>query len=130
MEIAKDWKCGNCGKEYNTEEMLTLKRVKAIEEDKHPEKEHGFVSVCDCGYRFHKDTWRLCDNVKVITEKGEVEIYVSSVYFDFIFSHFGEEPRYETRTFPNVDWFRFDYEQRRETKEDAEKDHNRVLDLL
>jgi len=144
----KDWKCGKCGKEYTTDEFLNLKRIKLVEYDPDPWKNYGFTSVCECGYVFHRDYWRkvtrlslkyypsilyrllnlltgglLCKpiviNVKVLTYFLELrgldgDLWYETVVFDeggsIILSDF-DVCRYETR-------------------EDAEKGHEKIVRLL
>lgn len=57
------WRCGGCGKEYST--IFGLERVKAVETDKNPSEEHGYVGKCKCGYVFHKDRWYIQDTFKI-----------------------------------------------------------------
>ncbi len=132
-----EWKCGKCGKIYTFEEFIMLKKVKAIESDINPAKEHGFTGMCDCGYRFIVDKWRLHDDVEIKTYKGNVNIRVSTVDLE-INNGFeeGENIWYETMIFPGglgddkLEWLKCSYVNNYETKEDAIKDHNRIVNLL
>lgn len=132
-----EWKCGKCGKIYTFDEFLKLKKVKAVESDTNPSKEHGFTGVCDCGYRFHVDKWRLHDKVKIKTDKGYVNIQVSTVDLE-LNNGFGEGDNiwYETMVFPGgfgddgLEWLICSYVNNYETKEDALRDHDRILNLL
>lgn len=132
-----EWKCGKCGKIYTFDEFLRLKKVKAVESDTNPSKEHGFTGVCDCGYRFHIDKWRLHDDVEIKTDKGNINIRVSTV--DLELNHSFEEGKnlwYETMIFPGgfgddeLEWLKCSYVNNYETKEDALKDHERIMNLL
>ena len=132
-----EWKCGKCGKIYTFDEFLRLKKVKVVESDTNPSEEHGFAGVCDCGYRFHLDKWRLHDKVKIKTDKGYVNVMVSTV--DLELNHdFGEGKNiwYETMIFPGgfgddeLEWLRCSYVNNYETKEEAIKDHDRIINLL
>ena len=131
------WKCGKCGKIYTFEEFIRLKKIKAIENDTDPDNEYGFVGMCDCGYRFHLDKWRLHDNVEIKTDKGYVNITVSTV--DLELNHGfkeGDNIWYETMVFPGgfgddkLEWIKCGYINRYETKEEAIKDHDRIMNLL
>lgn len=132
-----EWKCGKCGKIYTFDEFLRLKKVKMVESDINPSEEHGFTGMCDCGYRFHLDKWRIHDKVKIKTDKGYVNIQVSTV--DLELNHgfeVGEHKWYETMVFPGgfgddaLEWLRCSYVNNYETKEEAIEDHNRILNLL
>ena len=132
-----EWKCGKCGKIYTTEEFIMLKKVKAVERDSNPFKEHGFVGVCDCGYRFHIDKWRLHDDVKIKTDNEYINIRISTV--DLELNHGYEEGKnlwYETMIFPGgfgndeLEWIECNYMNRYETQEEAIVDHDRIVNLL
>ena len=130
-----EWKCGKCGKIYTTEEFLMLKKVKAVESDIDPSKEHGFVGVCDCGYRFHLDKWILHDIVKIKIDEEDIDITISTVYLELNGGFYEEEKNlwYETMIFPGgfgEELIECSYVNRYETKEDALLDHNRIVNLL
>ena len=133
----KDWKCGNCGKEFTFEDFIKLTAVQAVESDTDPSKEHGYVGVCECGYRFHIDTWRLHDKVEISTDEGYVNILVSSAFLEF--NHGYDEARniwYESMVFPGgfgddeIEWLKSSLVHRYETKEEAIKDHDKIVNLL
>lgn len=132
-----EWKCGKCGKIYTFEEFIMLKKVKAVESDTNPSKEHGFTGVCDCGYRFHTDKWRLHDKVKIKTDEGYINVTVSTVDLE-INNGFekGEYIWYETMIFPGglgdnrLERFKCNYVNNYETKGEAIKDHDRIVNLL
>lgn len=132
-----EWKCGKCGRIYSLEEFIELKNVKAVESDTNPSNEHGFVGVCDCGYRFHLDRWKLYDDVEIKTDKGNIKVTVSTI--DLELNHgFGEGENiwYEMMIFPGglgddrLEWLECSYTNRYETKEDSIKDHDRIVNLL
>lgn len=132
-----EWKCGKCGRIYTFEEFIGLKKVKAVESDINPSKEHGFVGMCDCGYRFHLDKWRLHDDVNIKTDKGHIKVTVSTV--DLELNHgFGEGENiwYETMIFSDrlgneeLEWLECNYTNRYETKANAIKDHDRIVNSL
>lgn len=131
-----EWKCGKCGKIYTFDEFIKLKNIKAVESDIDPSKEHGFTGVCDCGYRFHIDKWRLHDDVEIKTDKGNINIRVSTVDLELNHGFEGENIWYETMIFPGgfgddeLEWLRCGYVNNYETKEDALKDHERIMNLL
>jgi hypothetical protein len=132
-----DWKCGNCGKEYTTEDFLKLTKVQAVETDIDPSKEHGFVGVCECGYRFHIDTWRLHDKVEIETDDGYINIQVSTVFLEFNHGYgIGKDEWFETMIFPGgfgdeaIEWLKSNLVHRYETKEEAIKDHDKIVNLL
>lgn len=135
--MMSEWKCGKCGKIYTFEEFIMLKKVKAVESDPDPSKGYGFVGVCDCGYRFHVDKWRLHDKVKIKIDKEYINVQVSTV--DLEVNHGYEEGAYEwyeTMIFPGglgedaLEWITCDYMKRYDTKEEAIQDHNRIVNLL
>lgn len=134
----QEWKCGKCGKIYTFDEfiMLIRKKVKAVEGDTNPYEEHGFAAMCNCGYRFDIDKWRLHDNVEIKIDKENINILVSTI--DLELNHgFGEKNLwYETMIFPGgfeddkLEWLKCNYGNRYETKEEAINDHNRIINLL
>lgn len=135
--MRREWKCGKCGRMYTFEEFLQLKKVKAVESDIDPYKEHGFVAVCDCGYRFHIDKWRLHDDVNIKINKEYINVIVSTV--DLELNHGyprGKNLWYETMILPgglgenNLEHIKCYYTKRYETKEEAIEDHNRIINLL
>lgn len=137
MKYRSQWKCGKCGKEYAFEDFIKLTTVKAVEGDIDPDKEHGFVGVCECGYKFHIDTWRLHDKVEIKTDEGYVNIQVSTVFLEF--NHRYDEARnlwYESMIFPGgfgdeeIEWLKSSFVHRYETKEEAIKDHDKIVNLL
>jgi predicted nucleic-acid-binding Zn-ribbon protein len=136
MAYKKQWKCGNCGKEYTFEDFIRLTTVKAVESDVDG-REYGFVGRCECGYRFHIDTWRLHDKVEIGTDQGAVNIMVSTVFLEF--NHGYDESRniwYETMIFPGgfgddeIEWLKSSLVHRYETKENAIKDHDKIVNML
>lgn len=132
-----EWKCGKCGKIYTFDEFLKLKQVKAVESDTNPSKEHGFAGMCNCGYRFLIDRWRLHDDVEIKTGKGNINVRVSTVDLELNqgFEE-GENIWYEIMIFPGglgndkLDWIECRYVNNYETKEEAIEDHNRIVKLL
>ncbi len=132
-----EWKCGKCGKIYTFDEFIRLKKIRAVESDINPSKEHGFVGVCDCGYRFHLDRWRLNDYIDIKTDKGSINVTVSTIDLELNEGlKEGEYIWYETMIFPGglgeekLEWLECSYENRYETKDEAIKDHNRIVNLL
>lgn len=132
-----EWKCGKCEKIYTFDEFLKLKKVKAVESDTNPSKEHGFTGVCDCGYRFHLDRWRLNDDVKIKTDKGYINTTISTI--DLELNNGFEEGKniwHETMIFPGglgndrLEWIECYYVNNYETREEAIKDHDRIVNLL
>lgn len=133
MKTGVEWRCGNCGKIYNTDEFLVLGKVKVVESDTEPWKQHGYTPMCKCGYRFSLDRWRLSDDLKIKINEDEREIIISTV--DLELNHgFNEDQWYETMVFvENIDGkddIESPYERRYTNKEDAIGDHNRILNLL
>jgi hypothetical protein len=131
------WKCGKCGKIYTLDGFLRLKKIKMVESDTNPSEEHGFIGMCDCGYRFHLDRWRLNNDVEIKTNKGYINVTISTI--DLELNHGFEEGEnlwYETMIFPGglgndkLEWLKCNYEIRYETKEEAIKDHDMIVNLL
>ena len=128
-----EWKCGNCRKIYNFGEFIKLGMIKAVESDTNPKEQHGYTPVCECGYRFHIDKWRLHDHLKIIIDSEERDVTVSTI--DLEMNHgFDKDLWYETMVFvedvEGKDKIECYYENRYETKKEAIKDHNRILNLL
>ena len=122
-----EWKCGKCGKEYSTDDFFKLKSVKMVEADQHPEEEHGYTSVCDCGYVFHKDKWRQQNFLEVDTKVGKIKLMVSTVFLEL--NHFGMW--YETMVFvENDSSVNCYYQNRYVTKEGAIEGHKKVMNLI
>ncbi len=120
-----DWKCGKCGKEYTFEEMMLLDKAKCVESDTNPKKQHGFISVCGCGYKFHVDKWRLSTDVSLEIEPiGKTKGRVSTVYLGL--NHFGFW--YETMIF--LDSSSCYFQDRYKTKAEAKKGHNKILRMI
>lgn len=117
-----EWKCGKCGKEYEFDEFMELEHVKAVEEDTNPKKQHGFVSVCECGYVFHKDKWQMKEKIEIDFNDKKINVDVSTVFLEL--NHFGYY--YETMIFAdgNIDC---NYQGRFVTKEEAEKNHKEIV---
>ncbi len=133
MKSHSEWKCGNCGKVYKFDEFLELDKVKMVEDDTEPWKQHGFTPICKCGYRFSLDRWRLNDNLKIKINEEEIDVMISTV--DLELNHgYEEDLWYETMIFVDnlegKDDIECSYERRYANKEDAIEDHNRVLNIL
>ena len=134
MKFRAEWRCGNCGKIYSTQELIELEKVKVVESDTDPVNQHGYVSVCTCGYRFILDKWRLHDGLKIKIDGKDVDIMVSTVDLELNYGFFDRDLWYETGIFiERKDEYVGDtmiYEDRYENKEEAIADHNRILELL
>ena len=120
-----EWKCGDCGKEYTTDELLKLKKIKVVETETNPRGRHGhgYTSVCVCGYIFHRDKWQLKDNVVFnLNWLQAVEGVVSTVFLEL--NHFGFW--YETMVFVNKP-FKCYYQKRYVTRAEARRGHEEIL---
>ena len=131
----KAWKCGKCGKTYSFDEFLKLMINRNAQ---------NHAPICECGYRFLLDRWRLHDNIKLTIDNKEIDVLVSTA--DLEFNHgITKDLWYETMIFINNDEkvdeeksvneesknvIRCNYEERYETKEEAINDNNRRLNLL
>lgn len=98
MDLKKDkmeWRCGWCGRKYTTDEMLNLD--KAFAKKNNPD--YGFVSICECGKRFHTDKWKLVNKWRlfpnIIKSLTYPTLRLSTV--DLHLNHFGNY--YETMLF-------------------------------
>lgn len=122
-----DWKCGRCGKVYEFEEFCKLESVPLVPEDTNPWEQHGFTSVCVCGYIFHRDKWRKQTEVGL---KEGLKAKVSTVFLEL--NHKippnGKDLWYETMIFGNklASYFC----ERYTTQEEAEKRHDNLVGLL
>lgn len=131
-----EWKCGNCGKIYNVYELLSLKKIKLVEaddDDIHPI--HGFTSVCDCGYRFHIDRWRIDDRIKVIVDDKESELIISSIFLELNAKILGEEDEYYETAILWLDNSEegiknIEVMQQYDTKENAILGHNKLVKTI
>lgn len=113
-EKEKDWKCGNCGKTYSFNEFIELTNI----------------GVCDCGYRFSLDRWRLQDQLKIKIDDREVGLLISTAFLEINHRYFDKNLWYETMIFTEEHGIDCSYEERYETKEEAINDHNRIIDDL
>lgn len=113
------WICGKCGKKYSPEEYFKLKVIPVGD---------AVTPVCECGYRFHVDRWCLRETVEIETDLGSIKVKVSTVYLEY--PHPGG--LYETMIFPTSDDKTVKCYQmwRYETKEEAEKGHKKIVELL
>ncbi len=130
-----EWKCGNCGKIYDVDKLLSLKKIKMVESDSDPGRQHGYTPVCNCGYRFGLDKWTMHDKVKINANGEELELTVSSVFLELNHKMItGKDEYYETAIlWTNKDSGNIesvDIIDRYETKEDAIEDHNRILKMI
>lgn len=130
-----EWKCGNCGKIYDVYELISLKKIKVVESDTDPAKQHGYTPVCDCGYRFCLDRWRMNNNVKINVNGEELELFISTIFLELNHKTFdGKDEYYETAILwinkDNGETENMDIIERYETKESAIDDHNRILKLI
>lgn len=122
IKLKTEWKCEDCGIEYTTKKLLKLKKVKAVETDTNPKKQHGYVSVCGCGYIFHKDKWQLKNNVVFpLNWLQAVEGYISTVFLEL--NHFGFW--YETMIFTKP--YKCYYQKRYILKSEARRGHEEIL---
>jgi len=129
MKFGAEWRCGNCGKIYSTLELIGLEMVKAVESDTDPDNQHGYTSVCACGYRFHLDKFRIHDILKIKIDDKEIDVLISTVDLELNHGFFDKDLWYETGIFieDNEDIDTMIYENRYETKEEAIAGHNRIL---
>ena len=129
-----EWKCGRCGKIYDTNQLISLEKIKLVESDNDPTSQHGFTPVCECGYIFHIDRWRLNDQVKIKVDDKEIECIISTVFLELNNKMLnGKDEYYETAIiFPGIDEEHKDIEilERYESKEEAIGGHNRILNLI
>jgi hypothetical protein len=119
--------CGKCNKEYGLCETLKLVKVKVVESDTDPMNQHGFTSVCECGYAFFKDRWQLKNIVSIFNGAENVDVEVSTVYLE-IGHGMNEDLFYETMLFSDEKIS--DFMKRYKTKEEAEKGHNEIVSFL
>lgn len=131
-----EWKCGNCGKTYDTFELISLKKCKMVESDIDPKKEHGYTSVCTCGYRFGIDRWRINNNINLNIDGKESEIMISTIFLEHNDKIFDDEidKYYESAILwaLKIDKENRDIQiiQQYDTKENAIGGHNKILDLI
>jgi hypothetical protein len=122
------WKCGKCGMEYETSELLKLKRVPF---NPNPAMGGGYTVQCGCGYVFYKDRWRLKDTLTISLPTGEIEVTVSTIFTEYAWeSRDGELLWFETVILPAQTYVECVQCWRYRTKEEAEKGHQRVVEAL
>jgi len=148
--MTSEWKCGDCGHEFEFEEFSKLNHVPVDPEN----LKYGYHPVCECGYEFHRDKWRKQDIVKfkkysswlqhlfdVITlgqvvRPQTIRVAVSTVFLELNHGKTLDEGDlwYETMIFDKgcdlLPCVTVDYCDRYETKEQAEKGHQEVLDRM
>lgn len=88
------------------------------------------IGVCDCGYRFGLDRWRLQDSLKIKIDNREASLLISTVFLEINHGYPGKDLWYETMIFTEEDGIVCSYEERYETKEEVVSDHNRIIDDL
>lgn len=119
------WICGRCGRKYTFEEFIQLPSVPF--NPKHPEQ--GSTAVCECGYVFLKDAWRMVTEVEVTYGPFKTTARVSSIYLETPFN----DMLYETMIFadptPQLE-LKFEQVWRYKTKEEAIRHHNEIVDKL
>jgi hypothetical protein len=130
-----EWKCGNCGKIYNINELLSLKKIKMVETDEDINPIHGFTSVCKCGYRFHIDRWRIDDRIKVIIDEKESELIISSIFLELNAKILDEEDEYYETAIMWLDNTEegiknIEVMQQYDTKENAILGHNKLVSTI
>lgn len=130
-----EWKCGNCEKVYDTYELISLKKIKLVESDTNPSEQHGYTAICDCGYRFHIDRWRIDNHIKIKMDEEESESIISTIFLELNHKMLNEEDEfYETAIlWPNkIDGKIGNIEiiGRYDTKENAIGGHNKILDMI
>ena len=146
------WKCGRCGETYTTEEYMALYRVKAVADDSDPVRNYESAAVCGCGYAFHKDRWQL-ETLGVLIhhmtafhwlfnklsqgrccKPHEISVRFSTVFLELNHGWAPGKPLwYETMVFPGLEKgceINCGYQARYETKEQAEKGHETILNLF
>jgi hypothetical protein len=125
--MVRRWiKCGKCGKEYDINEYLRLRTIPVNPNDLDPRLGSGYTKICECGYVFGKDKWMKKTTVKL----KECEIEVSTVFLEV--NHGSDEKPlwYETMIFPGTGLITCWQQWRYETREEAEKGHERIVELL
>lgn len=130
-----EWKCGNCGKIYDTYKLISLKKIKLVESDTNPKEQHGYTTVCECGYRFHIDRWRINDRVKINVNGEESESMISTIFLELNHKMLDEKDEYyETSILwlnkTNGEMENIEIIERYDTKENAIGGHNKILDLI
>lgn len=131
-----EWKCGNCGKVYNSLELVSLKKIKMVESDINPKVEHGYTPVCECGYRFHLDRWRIDNHVKIKINGEYSESMISTIFLEYNYGKILDEKDeyYETALLWSInidkDSKSIQVIERYDTKENAIEGHNKILDLI
>lgn len=90
-----EYMCGDCGTLYSFREHLHLEKVPVDPDEENPVEGKGYVAQCDCGYRFHKDSWQVITAI----EKDETEFDVSTTFLDLNHGFDGEQLWYETCVF-------------------------------
>lgn len=117
------YKCGGCGKTYGSTRELDKTQAVPEEEDPTGSLGHGYVSVCECGHRFHLDDWRE----RTTVENRGFEFDVSTVFLNLDHGFGDEELWYETGIF----WDYGSYISKRyRTREEAEEGHKQHVEAI
>jgi len=131
-----EWKCGKCGRIYSSDELCKLKKVPLVPEDTDPYNQHGYTSVCECGYVFHRDRWHLVTDFEVkkrigIFRKLTLKGWVSTVFLELNHGDKDNPLWYETMVFidepSNVEC---DLCIRYHSQEEAEKGHKKIVEAI
>jgi len=116
-----NFKCGKCGIVYNFEDFIKLRKEQAVNDD----PDYGEVSVCKCGYRFHKDAMNLITKL----QKSDVVVVISTIFLEM--RHYDDDAYYyETAIFPSTLDGKDLHSKilgRYVSKEDAERGHQKAI---
>jgi len=121
-----EWKCGKCGKEYTFDEWRKLNSYQLVPEDTNPKEQHGYTKICFCGYVFHRDKWHKVTKINLRDCFPKFKIRVSTVFLEL--NHSGKW--YETMIFPEEGNIRCNSQWRYVTKEEALKNHKKIVEDL
>jgi len=132
------WRCGWCRRRYVTDDWLKLSKVPLIREDTDPRNQHGFTMRCTCGYIFGRDRWHVrYETLRDINDYWT--FHVSTVFLELnhsgmwyetmVWAIRGEGIRGEGTDNSDTD-NRYDYETRYRTKQEALKNHRRIVSII
>jgi hypothetical protein len=122
------WKCGNCGKEFATMELLGLKQVPLNPSHAAPLTRQDCTVQCWCGYTFQRDRWQIKDVVSITTPAGATSVTVTTSFLEYSWNDDG--CWFETVIHTDHRLIVCHQCWRYPTKDEAEAGHHQVVEAL
>ena len=122
------WKCGNCGTEFTTMELLGLKQVPLNSSHAAPLTRRDCTVQCWCGYTFQRDRWQIKDVVNITTPAGSIPVSVTTSFLEYSWD--GDGNWFETTIRTDHPLIVCHQCWRYPTREEAEAGHRQVVKAL